>query len=207
MPPSRSSWLVPLLVALAVLAVASVALTARAPGGAEAAGIGVPPAPAPTAAPTTPTPAPWAPEVPQPVTPTCSPLGLRVTAGPVDAGLGHRAVVVSVTNCGDAPREVTGYPGVEVLDAAGRPMPFTVAHGSSYMVIDPGPAPLVLQPGESAVTGVSWSATVTAGGLTEGQALRVVPVPGDPGQVLPMWVDAGTTGEVDVAAWATELAR
>ncbi|MGY1651671.1 DUF4232 domain-containing protein [Geodermatophilus sp. SYSU D01119] len=203
---SRASWLVPLLVALAVVAVTAVALAVRTPGGAaDAAGIGVPRSPSPA---TPPAPGPEdAPAVPQPVAPACSPLGLLVTAGPVDAGLGHRAVVVTVTNCGDAPREVTGYPAVEVLDAAGRPMPFTTEHESSYMVIDPGPAPLVLWPGESAVTGVSWSATVTAGGLTEGQALRVVPVPGDPGQVLPMWVDAGTTGEIQVAAWATGLAR
>ncbi|MGY1725593.1 DUF4232 domain-containing protein [Geodermatophilus sp. SYSU D01062] len=193
--------------ALAVVAVTAGALAARAPAGAEAAGIGVPPAPTPSAEPTEPAPAPGAPEVPQPVTPTCSPLGLLVTAGPVDAGLGHRGVVVTVTNCGDAPRDVTGYAGVQVLDGTGRSMPFAVEHESTYTVRDPGPAPLVLQPGESAVTGVSWSATVTDGGLTEGRALRVVPVPGDPGQVLPMWVDAGTTGEIAVAAWATELAQ
>ncbi|MGY1737143.1 DUF4232 domain-containing protein [Geodermatophilus sp. SYSU D00684] len=203
----RARWLVPLLVALAVVAVTAGALAARAPAGAEAAGIGVPPAPTPSAEPTEPTPAPGAPEAPRPVPPTCSPLGLLVTAGPVDAGLGHRGVVVTVTNCGDAPRDVTGYAEVAVLDGTGRPMPFTVAHESTYMVRDPGPSPLVLQPGQSAVTGVSWSATVTAGGLTEGQALRVVPVPGDAGQVLPTWVDAGTTGEIAVAAWATELAR
>ncbi|MGY1830095.1 DUF4232 domain-containing protein [Geodermatophilus sp. SYSU D01180] len=203
----RTRWLVPLLVALAVVAVTAGALAARAPAGAEAAGIGVPPAPTPAAEPTEPTPAPGAPEVPRPVTPTCSPLGLLVTAGPVDAGLGHRGVVVTVTNCGDAPRDVTGYAEVAVLDGTGRPMPFTVAHESTYMVRDPGPSPLVLQPGQSAVTGVSWSATVTDGGLTEGQALYVVPVPGHPGQALPMWVDAGTTGGIAVAAWATELAQ
>ena len=121
---------------------------------------------------TAPTPAPGAPEVPQPAAPTCSPLELLVTAGPV-AGLGHRAVVVTVTTCGAVPREVTGYAGGE----------------------------------GSAVTGVSWSATVTDGTLTGGQALRVVPVPCDPGQVLSMWVDAGTTGELEVAAWAREPAR
>jgi uncharacterized protein DUF4232 len=207
---SRSRLLAPLLVGVAVLGlVLTVLLAARAPARSDAAGLGVPPSPVPTTPPA-PAPAPEAeavPESPEPVTPTCSPLGLLVTAGPVDAGLGHRAVVVTVTNCGDAPREVTGYAGVEVLDPGGRTMPFTVAHESTYMVIDPGPAPLVLQPGESAITGVSWSATVTAGGLTEGQALRVIPVPGDPGQVLTMWVDAGTTGEIAVAAWARELAR
>ncbi|MGY1794451.1 DUF4232 domain-containing protein [Geodermatophilus sp. SYSU D00525] len=203
----RARWPVPLLVALAVVAVTAGVLAARAPAGADAAGIGVPPGPTPAAEPTAPTPAPGAPEVPQPVTPTCSPLGLLVTAGPVDAGLGHRGVVVTVTNCGDVPRDVTGYAEVSVLDGTGRPMPFTVAHESTYTVRDPGPSPLVLQPGQSAVTGVSWSATVTDGGLTEGRALHVVPVPGDPGQVLPMWVDAGTTGEVAVAAWATELAQ
>ena len=204
---SRSRLLAPLLVVIAVLGLVLTALlVARGPArSSDAAGLGVPPAPVPV---TPPAPSPEvAPESPEPVTPACSPLGLLVTAGPVDAGLGHRAVVVTVTNCGDAPREVTGYAGVEVLDPAGKTMPFTVAHESTYMVIDPGPAPLVLQPGESAVTGVSWSATVTAGGLTEGQALRVVPVPGDPGQVLTTWVDAGTTGEIAVAAWARELAR
>ncbi|SFP84484.1 Protein of unknown function [Geodermatophilus dictyosporus] len=206
-PPSRLRRLAPLLVAFAVLAVALVALVAvRTPAGAEATGLAVPPTPVPPAFPPTHPDEP-VPASPSPVAPVCSPLGLSVTAGEVDAGLGHRAVVLTVTNCGSGPRVVTGYPDVAVLDATGAPMPFTVAHDSSYMVRDPGPAPLVLQPGQTAVTGVSWSATVTAGGLTEGQALRVVPVPGDVAQVLPVWVDAGTTGEIAVAAWATELAQ
>ncbi|PRY51051.1 uncharacterized protein DUF4232 [Geodermatophilus tzadiensis] len=205
-PPSRLRRLAPVLAGLAVLAIALVALVAvRAPAGAEATRLAVPPVPVPPAFPTASGPAP-APS-PSPVAPVCSPLGLSVTAGEVDAALGHRAVVLTVTNCGSEPREVTGYPDVAVLDASGAPVPFTVAHDSSYTVRDPGPVPPVLQPGRQAVTGVSWSATVTAGGPTEGQALRVVPVPGDVAQVLPVWVDAGTTGEIAVAAWATELAR
>ncbi|SDC55139.1 Protein of unknown function [Geodermatophilus telluris] len=207
MPPtSRLRRLPPVLVGLAVLAVALVALVAvRAPAGAEATGLAVPPTPVPPTFPTATGPAPG--PTPTPVAPVCSPQGLSVTAGEVDAALGHRAVVLTVTNCGSHPREVTGYADVAVLDATGAPMPFTVVHDSTYTVRDPGPSPLVLQPGEAAVTGVSWSATVTSGGLTEGQALRVVPVAGDVAQVLPVWVDAGTTGEIAVAAWATELAQ
>jgi hypothetical protein len=146
------------------------------------------------------------PSAPQPPVSTCSPAGLRLTAGPVDAAVGHRAAVLTLTNCGTAPREVTGYADVAVLDADGRPMAVTVVHESTYMVTDPGPAPLVLQPGESAVTGLSWSATVTDGEIGEGQALRVAAVAGDTAQLLPMRVDMGTTGQVAVAAWATELA-
>jgi hypothetical protein len=216
-PSARSRWLLPALAAGAVAVLALVVLLALrpAPGGTAAGGIAPPPLPAATPAPGTQapgtpgtqTPAPGAPEVPQPPVSTCSPAGLRITAGPVDAGLGHRAAVLTLTNCGTEPRDVTGYADVAVLDAAGTPMPVTVAHESTYMVIDPGPAPLVLQPGESAVTGLSWSATVTDGEPGEGQAVRVAAVAGDTPQVLPMWVDMGTTGAIAVAAWATELAR
>ncbi|MGY1813735.1 DUF4232 domain-containing protein [Blastococcus sp. SYSU D00820] len=211
----RSSWLrrlAPVLVVVAVLAVAVTALLVFRPapgtaGGVDAGGI-APPA-VPSAAPPTAEQPPGA-EYESPPLPgaiTCSPAGLQITSGPVDAALGHRAVVVTVTNCGTGPREVTGYAGVEVLDAAGAPMPVSVVHESTYMVIDPGPAPLVLQPGQTAVTGLSWSATVTDGEIGEGQAVRIRAVAGDTAQVLPMWVDMGTTGEIAVAAWATELAR
>jgi hypothetical protein len=39
-------------------------------------------------------------------------------------------------------------------------MNVTVTHGTSYMAIDPGPAKLRLQKGESALAAVSWSDTV-----------------------------------------------
>ncbi|WP_197028974.1 DUF4232 domain-containing protein [Blastococcus sp. URHD0036] len=207
-PPARSRRLLPALVAGAVVVPAAVVLLALRPlaGGSDAGGIA--PAPTATAAPSPEeaAPAPAGTPVPQPPA-TCSPAGLRITAGPVDAAVGHRAAVLTVTNCGTEPRDVTGYADVAVLDAAGTPMPVAVVHESTYTVIDPGPVPLLLQPGESAVTGISWSATVTDGEIGEGQAVRVAAVPGDTAQVLPMWVDLGTTGEIAVAAWATELAR
>lgn len=43
---------------------------------------------------------------------------------------------------------VDGYPDVGVLND--RPMKVTVAHGTSYLAIDPGPARIHLDKGETA---------------------------------------------------------
>ncbi|MGI5239129.1 DUF4232 domain-containing protein [Dactylosporangium sp. CA-139066] len=45
--------------------------------------------------------------------------GLKVTAGPQNAGSGHRSVTLVFTNRGARPCRMTGYPGVAALDAGG----------------------------------------------------------------------------------------
>lgn len=150
--------------------------------------------------PTTPPPA----TGPPPAALGCLPSGVAVTVGPVEAALGHRGSVLTLTNCGTADYLVDGYPALRVLDAAGQPMAVTVKHESSYMAIDPGPSGgITLAPGQSVLSVIAWSATVTDGAPATGEYVEVT-VDGVP-QALPLETDLGTTGEVELTAWATEL--
>src|SRR3954470_23872419 len=85
------------------------------------AGCSTPPPPAPT-----PTPTPSPTYAPPPST------GLSLSVGQVEAGLGHRASVLTLTNRDSVPRKVTGYPDLKILAGDGSPLEVKVEHGTSY---------------------------------------------------------------------------
>jgi len=185
--------------ALAVLLLVSMSACGQA--------VGAPPVSAPlTTAPTT-MPTVWEPtsEAPEPT--TCPASGIRYGAGVIEAALGHRAVVLTLANCGQSPQEINGYPDVRVLGPQRQPLDVRVNHDSSYMATDPGPTKVTLATGEKLLSVVSWSATVTDGDTITGAALSVTTVPGEALQFLTVKTDLGTTGEVDVTAWATKIAQ
>ena len=139
---------------------------------------------------------------PTPPPRTCPSTGASISVGQVDAALGHRAVVIKLTNCHSGVLTVNGYPDVTVLDAKRRPMKVTVTHGLSYMAVDPGPTQLRLRKGESALAAVSWSNTVEAGEdkaagtyLSIARSTRGKPV------VWPVDTDIGTTAKITLTAW------
>ncbi|MCR6490476.1 DUF4232 domain-containing protein [Amycolatopsis sp. OK19-0408] len=158
------------------------------------AGCGTPPPPAPT-----PTPPPSPSHTPPPAT------GLSLSVGQVEAGLGHRASVLTLTNLDSVPRKVTGYPDVKVLAGDGSPLDVKVLHETSYFAPDPGPQDLTLQPGQKALSVLAWSATVTSGDPHTGAAISVVSIPGEAAQEQPLETDLGTTDTVKLSAWATEI--
>nr|BFE99399.1 DUF4232 domain-containing protein [Streptoalloteichus tenebrarius] len=127
--------------------------------------------------------------------------------GQVEPALGHRASVITVTNCRDSPYTVSGYPEISVLDGERKPLAVRVKHGTSYMASDPGPRELSLPPGGSARAVLSWSNTVTDGEVVNGEHVTVSLLPGRESTTLPLQTDLGTTGEVTVSAWSTEPPR
>jgi len=151
-----------------------------------------PPAPVPT---TTPSPT----YAPPPST------GLSLSVGQVEAGLGHRASVLTLTNLDSVPRKVTGYPDLKILAGDGSPLEVKVLHETSYFAPDPGPQDLTLQPGEKALSVLAWSATVTSGDKHTGAAIAVIPIPGEPAQKQPLETDLGTTDTVELSAWASRI--
>jgi hypothetical protein len=159
------------------------------------AGCGSPPPPPPPPVPTT-------------ASPTYAPppsSGLSLSVGPVEAGLGHRASVLTLTNRDTAPRKVSGYPDLQVLAGDGSPLAVHVEHGTSYFARDLGPRDLTVQPGATVVAVLAWSATVTSGDPHTGAAIAVVPVPGEPAQKQPLETDLGTTDTVTLSSWSTEI--
>lgn len=131
-----------------------------------------------------------------------------ITVGEVEAALGHRAVVLKLTNCRARTLTLDGYPEVAVLDAKRNKMKISVAHDSSYMATDPGPARIRLGKGESALAAVSWSNTVEVyGGAVTDTYLSVARGKGDTPIVWPVVTDIGTTGKVELTAWLLKFAN
>ncbi|GAA2951817.1 hypothetical protein GCM10020227_18680 [Streptomyces flavovirens] len=69
----------------------------------------------------------------------CPASGAKVEMGPVSAAMFHRAVVLTLTNCGTEPYQVNGYPAVRALDEDGRRIPVPVNPGGSMFGQDQGP--------------------------------------------------------------------
>ncbi|WP_134129458.1 DUF4232 domain-containing protein [Kribbella pratensis] len=143
---------------------------------------------------------------PTPPPPTCPASGAMITIGPVEPALGHRAVVLKLTNCRTAPITVNGYPDVAVLNARRRTMNVTIAHGTSYMARDPGPTRIRLRKGESALAAVSWSSTVeVAEDKASGTYLAVARHRGERPVISPVDTDLGTTAKVTLTAWCLKF--
>ncbi len=122
------------------------------------------------------TPPPAAPTPTPPPSPTYGPppsRALSLSVGQVEAGLGHRASVLTLTNRDTVPRKVTGYPDLKIRAGDGEPLSV-----------------------------LAWSATVTSGDQHTGAAIAVIPVPGEPEQKQPLETDLGTTDTVELSAWA-----
>ncbi|MEV6160642.1 DUF4232 domain-containing protein [Streptomyces sp. NPDC052052] len=135
----------------------------------------------------------------------CPSSGVVVDMGEVQAALGHRAVGLTLTNCGSKPYRVFGYPSVRALDDAGDPLPVPVNPGSSYMGSDPGPEEVMLKPGRSMYSLLAWVSTPTGGDLIEGDALAIAPAPGLEARTFPLeGSDVRLLDELNMTAWRTK---
>ncbi|MFE7763364.1 DUF4232 domain-containing protein [Streptomyces sp. NPDC057438] len=140
----------------------------------------------------------------------CSPSGVRMVPGLVEAAMGLRAMGVVLTNCGTKPYTLKGYPAIRLLDAEGQPYDdVRVLRGSRHLttgVPDFGPRTVTLKPGESARTELVWRNTVDEADTPGVYAptLSIAPQPGRPAELLDPEgdIDLGTTGRLGTTAWA-----
>ncbi|MCF3183129.1 DUF4232 domain-containing protein [Streptomyces polychromogenes] len=136
----------------------------------------------------------------------CPPSGIRVTAHDGDAAMGLRVVGLHLENCGKRDYALDGYPVLELLDKDRSPVEgVRIVQGSGGITTGTGfdePArPLVLKPGESALSGLMWRNTTGSGDVVDVPYVRVRAVRGaDPVTVTPH-LDLGTTGLLAVRAW------
>ena len=145
-------------------------------------------APATTSAPTTPDPSPSATKASGAT--TCS-SGIRVIPGEVDAGAGHRFLVLRFNNVGQTTCTISGYPKVDLVDASGK----VVTHAQQTPNGQAGlPAGTTEPPVVRLAAGKSASTVLEASAIPEGDnppckdyALMVTP----PGQTEA--VSAGPT--------------
>jgi hypothetical protein len=66
------------------------------------------------------------------------------------AAAGHVAVTYGLSNASAVACTLFGYPGVQMLDASGRPIPTQVSHGGSYTFPVETPMVVTLPPGGQA---------------------------------------------------------
>ncbi|GAA2248894.1 hypothetical protein GCM10010145_15320 [Streptomyces ruber] len=141
----------------------------------------------------------------------CPASGVRIQPGPVEAAMGLRAMGVTLTNCGERPYSLNGYPDLQVLDEQREPLDVEVLEGTDPITSglgDRGPHPVTLEPGESARTVLAWRNTVTdpTTVAVNGPYLRVTPTKGGPSEVIAPdgGLDVGNTGRLGTTAWDKE---
>ena len=139
----------------------------------------------------------------------CPPGGLTFTVGFADAAMGLRWIGLTVENCGSVTRTVRGYPDLTVVDEFQRPLDVTVKHGEVGSDGNPLPRPrsFRLKPGKTLLSALSWRSTVT---VTEEndrtvKAGGVLLTSGKLQQIFMAYLDVGSTGNVFVSPWATQL--
>ncbi|MGW3626483.1 DUF4232 domain-containing protein [Streptomyces sp. NPDC000880] len=134
----------------------------------------------------------------------CPDSGVAVITGVVNAAMGRRATTVRLTNCGQEPYHVDGYPQIGALDEDRDPLKLTITHGAyTDSIGDQGPKSLTLAPGESVESVLNWTNGVTSfDPVRQGEYLVVTPARGEKGQTVPFFLDIGTSAELDVTAWA-----
>jgi len=139
----------------------------------------------------------------------CPASGLHVYADQGDAAMGLRVVGLHLVNCGTAPYDLNGYPGLELLNEDHEKVDgVRILHGTDGISTGAGgggsPRPVVLKPGEAARTTLAWRNTTQAGDAVNAPYVRVRPKPGAaPVTVIPE-LDLGTTGKLGVGPWETD---
>ncbi|MFJ2572652.1 DUF4232 domain-containing protein [Streptomyces halstedii] len=136
----------------------------------------------------------------------CPASGVSVGMGPVETAMFHRAVVLTLTNCGTAPYRVGGYPAVRALGEDGRRIPVPVNPGGSMFGQDQGPEQIELKPGGTVRSILAWVSTQEGGDLIEGDALEIAAAPDAGARVFPLeGHDLRLMDELNTTAWRTAL--
>ncbi|MFJ5773664.1 DUF4232 domain-containing protein [Streptomyces sp. NPDC093094] len=142
----------------------------------------------------------------------CPPSGVHVYADQGDAAMGLRAVGLHLVNCGTRPYPIEGYPRLELLDEDHEPVDgVRILDGTGRIGTglggDDAPRPVVLRPGEAAVSSLAWRNTTEFGDPVNAPYVRLWAKPGAaPVTVVPE-LDLGTTGQLGVAPWRKDEQR
>ncbi len=117
-------------------------------------------------------------------TSTCTSSQLAVELGPDDAAMGHIGQVVSFKNVSTKSCALKGYPGLEMLDAAGHPIPTEMTDGPSYIVPSLPERTVVLTVGSEASFDLGFSDATGYGTAVCPTSARVAVTPPDAGQPI-----------------------
>lgn len=100
----------------------------------------------------------------------CRTAELSLILGPVDAAAGQRRGTVVLQNQGDRRCSITGFGGLALLDAAGRPLPVTLTR------VGPAPRAVTFGPRSDQISKViSWTVVAGDGACVEPVTVLVTP--------------------------------
>lgn len=120
---------------------------------------------------------------------------LTLSAGLAQQAMQHFGRIVLVRLRGTRACTLSGYPGVQLVSATGRPLPTSTRRDGSYLFPTVPPRPVALAPGGVASFALGGPAADAAGSAScpLAAAVRIIP-PGDVGAVrVPMTLpDCGT---------------
>jgi hypothetical protein len=132
----------------------------------------------------------------------CHTAGVRLSLDGVDAGAGNFVGTFRLTNTLDVACTVNGYPGAELRDDAGNPLPTSVVRGGGPAAPRSGPTEVRVAPGASAIFRVHWE-QVPVGDETRcstSTAVALTPPDEYAPLILPMTIHACGGGRLDVSA-------
>jgi hypothetical protein len=120
------------------------------------------------------------------------------------AGLGNRGFLLTLTDVSGASCHLSGYPGLELRDAAWRPLFTRTRRGPTYFGPDPGRKLIVLSPGETVSADIAFGVAGSRANSVLASYLEVTPPGGHRHFVLriPYGPALVYRGRVDVTALA-----
>ncbi len=132
----------------------------------------------------------------------CHTAGLDLSLVGVDAGAGNRVGTFRLTNTLDVDCTFFGYPGAQLLDDAGDPLPTTVFRAGGYFTSDPPPTLVHVQPQTAAMFRIHWEVIPVGNETTCPTASRLNVTPPDEyvSLTLPTQIQACGGGHLDMSA-------
>ncbi|MCX5201988.1 DUF4232 domain-containing protein [Streptomyces sp. NBC_00237] len=124
------------------------------------------------------------------------PAGVRVDMGEIQAALMHRLAVLTLTNCGDTPYELSGRPSVKAYAADGTAVDIEVDVKEEGKRAD---AVVLLPPGGVAYSRLDWR---PYDGVEKAQTLKIAAGPGHDVRSFPLEEDVRMVDAFDVTPWA-----
>jgi hypothetical protein len=137
-------------------------------------------------------------------TPRCHTADLNASMRALSPAAGQRYAALDLTNASGRACQVYGYVGLQLLDAARRPMPTTAEWGAP-----PPTPPVVLEPGQVAFARLHWTVVPgfpdeQAGNCLPAPAFVEITPPDETTQLVIPWGEGGVClhGKVEVVALA-----
>lgn len=131
----------------------------------------------------------------------CAPDNTLLTIGPEDAALGHRALTIYLTNAGTTACDAFGYPSLTFSSAEGSPLTIAVEPDASTAGQNAGPTKVVLAPGATAKTVLSWRSAGRFDADGAVASLRIAPVSGGYAVPFMLRLDLVDGGNATITAW------